>query len=310
MRVVRGLRAFQPSRRGTAVAIGNFDGVHPGHRRVLGELLRVARREGLAPVVLTFSPHPEKALRRTGIPLLQTREQKYGQIARLGLPSLLLVTLTPRLASLSAQDFVSSILVRKMNVRAVVVGRGFRFGKDRRGTTADLKRLGRRLRLRVRIVAPVRKAGRPVSSSLIRKALSRDDIELARCLLGRPYEVRGRVVRGAKRGRGLGFPTANLRTRNELLPAGVFVATVHIRGRFYRALANVGTSPTFGEHPRRLEVHLLDYRGGLYGNELAVRFLKRLRPERKFAGREALIAQMVRDRAAARSYFRRHRLAS
>jgi riboflavin kinase/FMN adenylyltransferase len=290
------------------VAIGNFDGVHPGHRRVLGELLRLARREGLSPVALTFSPHPEKALRRTGIPLLQTRDQKYGQIAGLGVPSLLLVTLTPRLASLSARDFVRSVLVRKMNVRAVVVGRGFRFGKDRRGTTAELKRLGRRLRLRVRIVPPVRMAGRPVSSSLIRKALGRDNIELARRLLGRPYEVRGRVVGGDRRGRRLGFPTANLRTRNELLPAGVFVVSVRVRGRAHLALANVGTSPTFGEHPRRLEVHLLDYRGNLYGRELEVRFLKRLRPERRFGRREALIAQMERDRAAARSYFRRHPL--
>jgi len=309
MRVVRGLQAFRPPRRGTAVAIGNFDGVHPGHRHVLEELLRLARREGLSPVVLTFSPHPEKALRRTGIPLLQTREQKYGQIARLGLPYLLLVTLTPRLASLSAQEFVRSVLVRKMNVRAVVVGRGFRFGKDRRGTTADLRRLGRSLQILVRIVAPVTQAGRPVSSSLIRKALIRDDIELVRRLLGRPYEVWGRVVGGDKRGRRLGFPTANLRTQNELLPAGVFISSVLVQGRVYPALANVGTNPTFGDHPRRLEVYLLGYRGDLYGIKLGVKFLKRLRPERKFATRQALVAQMKRDLAAAQSYFRRHQLA-
>ncbi|MDH4197500.1 MAG: riboflavin biosynthesis protein RibF [Candidatus Aminicenantes bacterium] len=308
MRVVRGLQAFRPPHGGTAVAIGNFDGVHPGHRRVLRELLRLAQRGGLAPVVLTFSPHPEKALRRSGIPLLQTREQKYSQIARLGLPVLLLVTLTPRLASLSAQKFVRAVLARKLRARAVVVGRGFRFGKDRRGRTADLERLGRLLKIRVRIVAPVKKAGRPVSSSSIRKALLRNDIERVRRLLGRPYEVWGRVVRGKERGRQLGFPTANLRTRNELLPSGIFLTRVVVKGRAYPALTYVGTSPTFGDRPRRLEAYLLGYQGRLYGEKLRVSFLKRLRPERKFAAEQALVAQMKKDLAAARAYFRRRHL--
>ncbi len=308
MRVLRGLQAFRPPGRGTAVAIGNFDGVHPGHRRVLKELKGIARREGLTPVVLTFSPHPEKALRRTGIPLLQTPKQKYGQIARLNLPVLLLVTLTPRLASLSAEQFVRTVLVGKLKSRAVVVGRGFRFGRDRRGTTADLKRMGRLLRLRVRTVAAVTKAGQQVSSSLIRKALFRGDVDRARRLLGRPYEVSGRVVRGERRGYRLGFPTANLRSRNELLPPGIFVSDVLFKGRVYSALTNVGTRPTFGEHPRRLEAHLLDYRSKLYGQEIRVRFLKRLRNERIFPDEHALVAQMKRDLSAAQAYFRRHRL--
>jgi len=310
MRVVRGLQAFRPPHGGTAVAIGNFDGVHPGHRRVLGELRRLARRRGLAPVVLTFSPHPEKALRRSGIPLLQTWEQKSSEIARLGLPVLLIVTLTPRLAALSAQEFVRAVLARRLRTRAVVVGRGFRFGQDRRGTTADLDRLGRSLNMRVRIIGPVRKAGRPVSSSSIRKALFRNDIEGARRLLGRPYEVQGRVIRGAKRGRRLGFPTANLSTPNELLPSGIFLSRVVVKGRPFPALAYVGTSPTFGGRSRRLETYLLGYQGRLYGEELRVAFFKRLRPERKFATERALIAQMKKDLAAARAYFRRHRLGS
>jgi len=308
MRVVRGLQAFRPPPRGAAVAIGNFDGVHPGHRRVLKELLRLAQSRLLTPVVLTFSPHPEKALRRTGIPLLQTREQKYDQIARLGAPVLLLVKLTPRLASLSAREFVRAILIRRLKARAVVVGRGFRFGKNRQGTTADLKRLGRSLQLRVRIVAPVKRTGRPVSSSWIRKALLRNDIDLVRRLLGRPYEVWGSVVGGDKRGQRLGFPTANLRTQNEILPSGIFISSVLVKGRLYPALTNVGTSPTFGDHPRHVEAYLIGFRGSLYGQELKVRFIKRLRPERKFSSEHALVAPMKRDLVAAREYFRRHHL--
>ncbi len=300
MHVVRGLAAFGRPRRPTAVAIGNFDGMHLGHARVLARLRREAAAGRLAPLVLTFLPHPEKRLGRRDIRLLQTEAQKLRAVGGLGLRSVLALSLAPRLASLTPEEFASGILAGRLRARTVVVGRRFRFGKGRSGSAEDLRRLGRREGFKVVVVPPVRVAGRIASSTLIRKALGRGDVALAASLLGRPYEIEGTVVRGRGRGRSLGFPTANLATKNELLPPGVYATEVVVGGRRRLAMTNVGTGPTFGGRRVVVESSLLDYDGDLVGRKIVVRFLKRLRPERKFPSREALVRQLLRDAAATR----------
>lgn len=300
MRVFRGLAAYRPPHRPAAVAIGNFDGVHLGHARVLARLRREAAAGRLAPLVLTFLPHPEKSFGRRQVRLLQTDDQKFRSLAALGIRDILTIALTPRLAALSPEAFASDILAKRLRARTVVVGRSFRFGQNRGGSPDDLRRLGRRAGFKAVVVPPVRVAGRVASSTLIRKALARGDVSLAGALLGRPYEIEGTVVRGRGRGRSLGFPTANLRTKNELLPRGVYATEVLLSGRRLLAMTNVGTGPTFGGRRLVVESSLLDFDGDLRGRKIAVRFLKRLRPERKFPSREALVRQLLRDAAATR----------
>ncbi len=300
MRVFRGLAAYRPRRRPAAVAIGNFDGVHLGHARVLARLRREAAAGRLAPLVLTFLPHPDKLPGRRAVRLLQTDEQKFRAFAALGVRDVLAIALTPHLGTMSPEAFAFDVLAKRLRARTVVVGRSFRFGKGRSGSADDLRRLGRRAGFRVVVVPPVRVAGRVASSTLVRKALARGDVSLAGALLGRPYEIEGTVVRGHGRGRSLGFPTANLRTKNELLPPGVYATEIVFSGRRHSAMTNVGTGPTFGGRRLVVESSLLDYDGDLVGRKIVVRFLKRLRPERKFPSREALVRQLLRDAAATR----------
>lgn len=300
MRVVHGLAAFGRPRHPTAVAIGNFDGLHLGHARVLARLRREADAGRLEPLVLTFLPHPEKRLGRRDIRLLQTEAQKLRAFGGLRVRSVLTLALTPHLASLTPEEFVSRILVRRLRARTVVVGRGFRFGRGRSGSADDLRRLGRREGFKVVVIPPVRVAGRIASSTLIRKSLGRGDVALAASLLGRPYEIEGTVVRGRGRGRSLGFPTANLATKNELLPPGVYATEAVVSGRPRLAMTNVGTGPTFGDRRVVVESSLLDFDGDLRGRQIAIRFLKRLRPEKTFPSREALVRQLLRDAAATR----------
>jgi riboflavin kinase/FMN adenylyltransferase len=189
----------------------------------------------------------------------------------------------------------------------VVVGQGFRFGRDRRGDTALLRALGRQAGLRVHAVPPARRDGRVVSSTAVRRLLERGRVGEAARLLGRPYEVRGRVVRGERRGRRLGFPTANMETANEILPEGVFITETVRGGRAYPSVTSIGTNPTFGPNPLRVETLLIDFRGSLYGAEITVRFFRRIRPARAFSNAAALAARIRRDCEQARAWFaRRH----
>ncbi len=289
----------------TAVAIGNFDGVHLGHRRLVERLIATARRRRLLPLVLTFEPHPERALGLSRAPMIQTVDERLASLCALRVTAAVVVRFGRWFASMPAADFVREVLGRTLNARVVVVGEGFRFGKGRRGTVETLKRLGRDEGIEVCTVPPVRRGGRVVSSSEIRRLLRDGDVETAAALLGRPYEIRGRVVRGHGRGRGLGFPTANVRTESEILPPGVFLSLVTAGRRSVPALTNVGTDPTFGRGPVGVESYLLGFRGSLYGRDVAVKLLRRLRPERKFASPEALKRRMEADLAEAERYFRR-----
>ncbi len=284
----------------SAVAIGNFDGLHAGHRRILALLAAEARRRRLLSVVLTFRPHPRIALGQR-VPLISTDAQRLQALQAQDLDRLYFIDFAA-VAALPAAAFVRDVLLAKLQARLLVVGGDFRFGRGREGDLARLRRetAGRCVVLR----APeARRGGRRVASSRIRRLLAAGDVAAAGRMLTRPYFIDGVVVRGAGRGTRLGFPTMNIASDNALLPPGVFHTLLELGGRRYTSATFIGSAPTFarpGEAPGapRVETHVPGFRGQVYGRRVRLHFVSRLRRERKFAGAEALAAQIARDVAA------------
>jgi riboflavin kinase/FMN adenylyltransferase len=302
MKVLKGLESCPSFSLPTAVAIGNFDGLHLGHQKILRRLVERARDAHLYSVVLTFSPHPEKVLGRGSTAMIQTLPQRLAGLKVFGVEAVLVAAFDSTFAALSAREFVDRVIVASLRAREVIVGENFRFGRNRRGDMETLRRFGRRFGFTAHPVAAVVRDGRPVSSSLIRALLGQGKIEKANSLLGRPYEIEGRVIKGASRGKTLGFPTMNILTDNEITPAGVFATLAKIRERWHPSVTNIGTRPTFGEDRLQVESFLLGFKGNAYRSRIALRLLKKIRPERKFAAAAALASQIRQDIAAARRY--------
>lgn len=302
MRIIQGLAACPSDADPSAVALGVFDGIHLGHRAILGRAVAQARAQGLQATACTFDPHPVEVLQPGRAPApLTTLAERLALIAETGIDATVLVAFTPAVAAIEPETFVADVLVRALRARDVVVGFNHRFGRGARGDPALLEALGRRHGFRTHVVPPLMLDGVPVSSTGIRNALARGDLEQAARWLGRPWTVQGTVVAGAGRGRALGFPTANVQTeRPVVLAAGVYACLAEVEGRTWQAVANIGVRPTFGEADLAVEAHLLDFSGDLYGRALRLTFLRRLRDERKFPSAEALRAQIALDVAAAR----------
>jgi riboflavin kinase/FMN adenylyltransferase len=292
----------------SAVTIGAYDGVHLGHRAVIDEVRRLAHADGLETVVVTFDRHPATVVRPDSAPrLLCDLEQKLELLADAGVDTTYVVHFDEVRAKESAEDFVREVLVGCLSTRAVVVGEDFHFGHQRGGNVALLRTMGAELGFVVDGLALVASDGTPagdaanVSSTAIRKLLDDGDVRGASVLLGRPHEVRGAVEHGDKRGRELGFPTANLQLPAEIaLPAdGIYAGWLQrADGTVHATAMSLGHRPTFYERPQGaplLECHLLDFAGDLYGEAVRVRFVERLRGEVRFEGVEALVAQMAAD---------------
>ena len=287
----------------SAVAVGNFDGVHRGHQALVAAAVARARETGGSAVVLTFDPHPARVLRGDQSPSsLTTLAQKEELVSELGVDRLVALAFDAVLAALSPEAFVSEVLAALLGARHVVVGESFRFGQARQGNARTLEALGGRQGFDVQVVQPVLHGGRPISSSRVREALGVGDVKDAAALLGRPYALDGRVVRGDGRGRGLGIPTANLAVEEQMLPArGVYAGRVRLPGGDWRAaVVNVGERPTFGGTGVVVEAHLLDFSGDLYDARLRLSFQARLRGEERFASAEALVERIQADVRAAR----------
>jgi len=287
----------------TVVTVGNFDGVHLGHRAILGKVCQRARELGSQAVALTFEPHPGRVLRPDRpLPRLTTPAQKLALLDRAGVHAVVLLPFTPEFAALPARDFVRRYFVERLAVREVVVGHDYCFGRGREGTIELLQEMGQSHGFTVQVVWAVEVNGAVVSSSLIRALITLGKVEEAAQLLGRPYAVEGLVVPGKGRGGAvLKVHTANLRPENELLPAtGIYAVQVTRGGERLPGVANIGTCPTFDNSELSLEVHLLDFAGDLYGETLGVEFMARLREERRFPSIEALAAQIRADIAEAR----------
>jgi riboflavin kinase/FMN adenylyltransferase len=283
-----------------AVTVGNFDGVHRGHQALVAAAREAAVGQAL---VLTFDPHPVRVLAPgRSVPPIMSDRQREEALAAVGVDLLAVLAFDREVAGLSAERFVQEVLVDGLHARCVVVGEGFRFGRGRQGDVELLRRLGSELGFRAVAVDPVLHEGLPVSSTRIREALGRGDVALAAALLGRPHVLAGEVARGDARGRTLGFPTANLSAVEGLTPAnGVYACHATLAsGAVVPAAVNVGVRPTFDGLQRRIEAHLIGFEGDLYGTRLIVGFVERLRGERPFPGRDALVAQLHDDVAAAR----------
>jgi riboflavin kinase/FMN adenylyltransferase len=297
MDIVRAWREVPPELKGAALAIGNFDGVHRGHQEVLGEAIRIAKREGRRSGAVIFEPHPRQFFtperpffRLTPLPL------KLELLAALGLDQTFVIEFNRALAGLSAGAFAAEVVASGLGASHVVVGHDFAYGKGRSGTTEELARLGQRLGFGVDVVAPVGEGGATFSSSRIRDHLRAAAVYEAGEQLGYWWRVRGKVGEGAGRGKGLGFPTINLALEpGQDVRHGIYAMRVHHVGKRYHAAGYVGARPTFGAGEPALEAYLLDFSGDLYGEEVEAEFIAFLRPDETFAGADALAAQMRDD---------------
>jgi riboflavin kinase/FMN adenylyltransferase len=301
MEIASGYRALPRPLRQPVVAIGNFDGVHRGHAFIFERARQLADEAGGADVVvLTFEPHPAKVLAPAyAPPLITPLPRKLELIAATGVDVTVVQPFDPAFAARTPGQFVDEVLVGGLGARRICVGHDFTFGKKRSGTTDTLHELGRRHGFEVEVVAPISVDGMVCSSTKVREFVLEGRVDGAHVILGRPFEVEGEVVRGDGRGRTIGVPTANLRPDTELIPKnGVYAGWAELlsSGSRHPAAINVGTNPTFaGERPVLVEAHLLDVDRDLYGARLRLGFVERLRAEERFSGKDALVAQILRD---------------
>jgi len=300
--------------RDTAVAIGVFDGVHRGHRYLIGRMVERGRQEGLATMVVTFHPHPRLVVQpQAALTYLCGLEERIELLRALGVDSVAILTFTSELAQLSAREFVS-LLVEELRMKLLVVGADFALGRGREADARALEAIGREMGFAVEEVGLLKVSDEKAGSSATRLALARGDMETVASLLGRPFCLRGPIVRGAERGRSLGFPTANIALGlDRALPAfGVYVTRAYLGDDTYLAVTNIGLRPTFsakggpatggGEDKTTVETYILDFEGEVHGQELRIELLHRLRGEMRFPSVDALKEQIEKDIAAARAY--------
>jgi riboflavin kinase/FMN adenylyltransferase len=307
MQVIRHLEASRVRFEAPVATLGNFDGVHIGHQEILSRVVHQAADRRANGVVITFFPHPASVLAPDRAPaLLMPLRERLGRMREAGVATVVLQRFTRAFAALGAAEFVERYLVQRLGVAKVIIGHSVNFGRGRGGDAAMLEEAGHRFGFEVEVVGPVTVDGIAVSSSEVRKCLSEGDVTLGTRLLGRAYAVEGRVIAGDRRGRGFGFPTANLRPRCPILvPDGVYVVRARWDAEQRGGVANVGRKPTFGQgHLRTLEAHLFGFAGDLYGRRLRVSFVERLRGEMRFASPQALVEQIRKDAERAREVLR------
>lgn len=305
MKLIRNIDHYKTSGP-LCLALGNFDGVHLGHQRLIEECVTFAREQNGVAAAYIFEPHPAKVIKPALAPkLLVTADRKAELLAALGLDLLIYTPFTSEVAQSSPEEFVRNILVEKLNVRQVVIGFNYSFGYRGAGTPELLVEMGRQYGFNVRIVEPVEVGGQVVSSSSIRQAMEDGNIELATAMLGYFPILSGKVIKGEQRGSRIGFPTANLYLDPDLTrPSnGVYAAIARVEQRSFKAVVNIGSKPTFhDEYPTTVEVHLIDFQENIYDKNLELLFLKKIRDERKFNGIEELIEQIGMDREMAASF--------
>ncbi|MFW6415620.1 MAG: bifunctional riboflavin kinase/FAD synthetase [Thermodesulfobacteriota bacterium] len=292
----------EQSKYGTCVTIGNFDGVHVGHQTLIKTLKQRAKQKGLYSVVFTFDPHPMSVIAGQTPPFITQTKQKLELLQEMQPDYILCLHFTQEIANLSPEEFVETYLVKGLNTKDLVIGHDYTFGKGRRGNFELLQQLGELHGFNVEQIQAIIKDADVVSSTRIRTLVQEGRVEEAEPLLGRLYQVSGKVVKGQQRGGPLlGIPTANLEVADELVPkSGVYAVWAEHEGQRYAAVANVGHNPTFGQEHLSVEVHICDFEQDIYGQQLRVHFVKRLREEKKFSGIEELLAQIRADIQKAR----------
>ena len=309
MRIIYDLKELDKPLENPVLTIGNFDGVHKGHLALFEMVKARARAINGRSVVMTFEPHPVKVMKPgKGLSIITPIKQKLKLISDADIDVILCIPFDKKFSSISAHDFIRDILVGAIGIRELVVGYDYSFGNNRQGDIKLLKRMGDELGFKVHTIEPIHLDRVLVSSTSIRNLIREGDLEHARVLLGRDYQISGRVTSGAGRGgKILGFPTANLIPGDELIPKkGVYAVIAVMDSREYFGVCNIGNNPTFGANSLTIETHMLDFKGETVGKDLTVRFMKRLRDEKSFAGIEELSAQIASDIKKARELFRLH----
>ncbi len=290
----------------TSATIGVFDGVHIGHKKIISLVQREAGQKNLSSCVITFTPHPQNVLRGTDMPLIVPLNERFRLLEKEGVDITVCFTFTKEFAKISATDFVSDILVRKLRVKSLFIGPDFFFGRGRQGNVELLKAMGRDYGFETNLVSPASLDGEVVSSTVIRQLVEDGMVRKAARLLDKNFSIEGVIKEGEKRGRKLGFPTANIDTDWGLLPKrGVYVTWAHLPRKRLRSITNIGFRPTFGENRLLIETHIIDFKDNLYGEPLRIEFLDRLRDEKRFESVDALITQIARDVDKAREIFSR-----
>ena len=289
----------------TVVTMGNFDGLHLGHQCLVRSAVEDARRLGSPSVVLTFEPHPLKILAPERAPrMILSHKDKMQLLQSFGIDIVIIQNFDAAFASLQPETFVRRVLMERLAVRKIWVGKDFRFGQGRKGTVADLGEWGAKSGFEVGVVSPILVGGERVSSSKIRQLIEEGRVDGAQRLLGRYHFISGKVISGHRRGRGLGFPTANIATRTEVVPLdGIYATILQIGAEQRLSVSNIGVNPTFGGGPRTIESFVLDFDDDIYGEAVRLSFVKRLRAEKKFASADQLVAQMHEDVKSARAVF-------
>ncbi|MCX7816778.1 MAG: bifunctional riboflavin kinase/FAD synthetase [Syntrophales bacterium] len=288
------------------VTIGNFDGVHLGHREIFQRLIREAKNAGRQAVVITFDPHPKMLLHPERRPfyLINTKEEKIDLIKREGIDGLIIIPFTYEFSRITADEFIFEILWKNFKVKKVLIGHDYTFGHAKGGNKHTLIQWGKKLGFSVEIMEPYTMDGKIISSTLVRKTIQSGDVRKAAAYLGRPYNMRGTVIHGHHRGKGLGFPTANVLPEKVLFPAdGVYAAFAELGEELLPAVVNIGNNPTFGDDKVSIEAFILDFTGDIYGQKINVLFLERIREERKFPSPAELVEQIQKDIKKAQEIF-------
>lgn len=303
MKVYRSLNEI-PHLPGSVVTIGTFDGLHAGHRAIFEQVIQLAQKTKGESVVLTFEPHPRLVLSPSNDPvfMLQTLDEKLTHLRELGIQHTVVLNFTSELASTHWRDFVKTYLVDALQAQHLVIGYDHHFGKNREGTIQQLREAAPEFGFEVHEIPAFLIHETKVSSTKIRKALLEGNVKEAAQLLGYPYVLKSTVIEGRKLGRTIGFPTANLAMPegNKLVPAnGVYAVHVVVNNQLYKGMLNIGVKPTFGENDRSIEVHIFDFNTEIYGQQIQINFVERLRNEQTFTGIDALVEQLEKDRKAA-----------
>jgi riboflavin kinase/FMN adenylyltransferase len=299
MRVIRSLREIPADLAGGVMTIGNFDGVHLAHQAIIRKVIGEARTANCKAIVMTFEPHPQQVLHPERKPfyLITTLEEKISVLESLGVDDAVVVPFTSEFSQTTAAEFAQRVICDAIHPVNVMIGHDYTFGRGKEGKPEYLRALGKTCGFGVEVIGAVEMEGGIVSSTRVRNAIQAGDVSLAARLLGRPYSLGGHVVEGDRRGRDIGFPTANIAPEKLLIPLrGVYAAFVDVNGERFRAAVNIGFNPTFTDQENlSIEAHLLDFKGHLYGRKLVLSFVERIRDEQKFKSLEALVSQIAKD---------------
>ena len=286
----------EPIENSTSATIGNFDGVHIGHKKILTAIKKEAKQQGLSSCVITFHPHPQKVLQNIDIPLLVPIRERLKLLEEQGIDVVACYTFTKDIAKISAQDFVTDILVGKLNLKHLIVGPDFSFGRRREGNLSLLNKMGSEYGFDTEVVETALLDGEIVSSTSIRNLVREGNLIKAGKFLGYNFYIEGQVKEGERRGRQIGFPTANLETDWDILPkVGVYATLANVDGTKYQSITNIGFRPTFGHSELLIETHIFDFNQDIYKKKIKVEFVDRVRDEQKFNGPEALVEQIKKD---------------